>query len=749
MVLNNKRILTVSILITALIVLLSCGIAYAGPVVQVSSTRSAMAEDWVKSFETAEKLKSVFTLDDNHVWAVGEQGIILFYDGNLWSRQTSGTTRFLSGVWASDPDNVWAVGQDHIVLHYNGNFWATQYINDDDPGDFHSVSGVDAENIWAVGDYSAIFNCNGSSWSEVDHTLAGTLNGVSAYSTDYVWAAGSNEEAGCFDGNAWTADMFDDGNLSFVSTLRGIQVLGKNNVVTWTENAGPYLYDGTKWRQPSYMPDTRWIDACSPDPDNVYFSTDDGVYHYNGSHFNPIGSPVEFDRIAVSPSGKLWCIDRPGTTIYTLGTVPDEPDDNPDDISDYPIPRPSKTWYFAEGSTNGGFETWIQVQNPGDGPANVSVTYMTGGGPVAGPAAVVPPESRATFNVAETVPETWDVSTMVTSDIEVIAERTMFWLGRAGGHNTIGITKPYEGWGAAEGSTNGGFETWLLIQNPNSHPVTAEIYYVTPEGPWEGPKVPMQPNSRASVNVADYIPDEWDVSTLVFCDYPIVVERSTYWAGRSGGHNSITSAVISKNWYLTEGCTRGGFETWVLVLNPLDHAVEITLDFLTEDGLIQGPEVVLPEFTRQSFSVADYVPNNWNVSTIVGASDTIMAERSIYWAGRTGGNSSIGNVMASKNWHLAEGSTNGGFETWVLVMNPWDEPVEVELSYLTCEGKKNGPKVTLDPLSRFSFHLADGMPNTWEVSATISAEKEVMVEKSIYWGNRADGGSSLGIPRLE
>jgi hypothetical protein len=35
----------------------------------------------------------------------------------------------------------------------------------------------------------------------------------------------------------------------------------------------------------------------------------------------------------------------------------------------------------------------------------------------------------------------------------------------------------------AEGSTQSGFETWILIQNPNDSPANVNMTYLTPTGP--------------------------------------------------------------------------------------------------------------------------------------------------------------------------------------------------------------------------------------------------------------------------
>jgi len=99
---------------------------------------------------------------------------------------------------------------------------------------------------------------------------------------------------------------------------------------------------------------------------------------------------------------------------------------------------PDTNWCLAEGSTGPGFETWVLVQNPNDTEAKVTLTYMLGDTEKNGPTVTLPAHSRQTFNVSDTVGQVWDVSTMVTSDKPVIAERAMYGSGRAWGTESIG-----------------------------------------------------------------------------------------------------------------------------------------------------------------------------------------------------------------------------------------------------------------------------------------------------------------------
>jgi hypothetical protein len=84
---------------------------------------------------------------------------------------------------------------------------------------------------------------------------------------------------------------------------------------------------------------------------------------------------------------------------------------------------PSKAWYLPEGSSAWGFSTWTLVQNPNATDATVKLTYMTESGPASFDKAV-PANLRATFSMAADIGAK-DASTQVSSNIPVIAERSM------------------------------------------------------------------------------------------------------------------------------------------------------------------------------------------------------------------------------------------------------------------------------------------------------------------------------------
>ena len=109
----------------------------------------------------------------------------------------------------------------------------------------------------------------------------------------------------------------------------------------------------------------------------------------------------------------------------------------------------ARTWFLAEGCTGiseeGYFETWVLVQNPGGTAAEVTLTYMTPSGAIEGPTLTLDPNTRQSVNVADTLDNVWSVSTRVTSDQPVIAERSMYWntpeVYRQAAHDSIGVSQ--------------------------------------------------------------------------------------------------------------------------------------------------------------------------------------------------------------------------------------------------------------------------------------------------------------------
>jgi hypothetical protein len=137
------------------------------------------AGEWtLLDYQAPDELLGVWGSAEDDVFAVGESGTIVHFDGHDWSGMESGTTAILSGVWGSSSTDVYAVGYtgsgpDSVVLRYDGIEWS-----DMETGlgaRLNAIWGSSATDIYAVGGYrigyrdfeGAVFHFDGEAWTEV------------------------------------------------------------------------------------------------------------------------------------------------------------------------------------------------------------------------------------------------------------------------------------------------------------------------------------------------------------------------------------------------------------------------------------------------------------------------------------------------------------------------------------------------------------------------------------------------------
>jgi hypothetical protein len=108
------------------------------------------------------------------------------------------------------------------------------------------------------------------------------------------------------------------------------------------------------------------------------------------------------------------------------------------------ISSPAREWYFAEGYTGPGFDQWLCIQNPGNGQAEVEITYWTQeAGALPARRITVPAETRKTILVDTDAGAGHQLSTRVRviSGDGVVVESPMYFIFNGtwdGGHAVEG-----------------------------------------------------------------------------------------------------------------------------------------------------------------------------------------------------------------------------------------------------------------------------------------------------------------------
>ena len=148
---------------------------------------------------------------------------------------------------------------------------------------------------------------------------------------------------------------------------------------------------------------------------------------------------------------------------------------------------PKTTWYFGEGFQSpvmppGGFDTFILLANSNPTKATVTLTFLRQGASPVSTIKEVGPTSRANFWAAELPSQLagQSFSTVVTSDLPIIAERAMYFGTPLfnGGHESAGVSAPATNWFHPEGRTGPFFDTYILIRNPGTAPAHVTVRFL-------------------------------------------------------------------------------------------------------------------------------------------------------------------------------------------------------------------------------------------------------------------------------
>ena len=217
----------------------------------------------------------------------------------------------------------------------------------------------------------------------------------------------------------------------------------------------------------------------------------------------------------------------------------------------------ASSFYFAEGTTRDGFESWITLQNPHDYPITVEATYQLGpgqGGPVEN-SYEVGAGSRRTVFAADETGYGKDFSAALHSSETFLAERPVYFayshagLSAQGGHCVIGADAPAGEWFFAEGYTGDSFQQWLCLQDPSPEDAVAEVIYYTQEaGELPARQAAVPARTRVTLTVNEHAGAGYQLSTRVrvVSGPDIVAERPMYFSygpGWDGGHDVVGFAA--------------------------------------------------------------------------------------------------------------------------------------------------------------------------------------------------------------
>lgn len=253
---------------------------------------------WRNPLPQGDALLSVWGAAPDNLWAVGDRGRVLRFDGAQWHRADPGPRDYLAGVWGSGPGDVFVTGYNGQVLHFDGSAWWKQPTGV--TNDFNGIWGSGPKDVFTVGDRGVILHYDGTCWRPQATGTEDLFFGVSGTGPRDVWAVGGRGNVAHYDGAAWrTVDVSAVApDAHFVS----VWAAGAGEVyVAGTGGTVLHLHKGT-WTREDAGTDAllRW--AWGTGPRDVWVAGDGAtVRRFDGAAWRPVDVGVDVPP----PSGPM------------------------------------------------------------------------------------------------------------------------------------------------------------------------------------------------------------------------------------------------------------------------------------------------------------------------------------------------------------------------------------------------------------------------------------------------------------
>ncbi|QTA83005.1 CalX-like domain-containing protein [Desulfonema limicola] len=236
-------------------------------------------------------LRDIWGSSGSDVFAVGDRGLIMHFDGIEWKQMASSTEKNLEGIWGSSGSDVFAAGSNGTILHYNGISW--RQMDARTQNDLTKIWGSSGANVFVSGDKGTILHYDGTGWVPMITNNNKNIYNLWGISDADVFAVGGNGAILHYNGSQWFP--MDSGTAMNIFSIwgttgsdilaAGINTLLHYNGRNWIKASDRLLHFRCMWGSSG---SGIYIGGTDPDNNDTGF-----IYQYNN---------LELSKININPA---------------------------------------------------------------------------------------------------------------------------------------------------------------------------------------------------------------------------------------------------------------------------------------------------------------------------------------------------------------------------------------------------------------------------------------------------------------
>jgi len=239
-------------------------------------------------------LTSLWAASATSMWAVGDKGIVLHFDGSSWRPVTNPATDNLRAAWGRSDADFWIVGEHNIIQHWQGGQFTTPPPPPAPPAGMERAF----TSVWTDPTSPVIW-------------MAAQLEPIGTGSTAQL-------EIERWDGHAWAVFQLAP-DLRFeigaeVQIARVSMIRGAGGADVWAVGSHVWRWDGTSWAllsNPSDFPVHGILGAVAGAPGEIWVADGGGLYRGDGTSWNKVFAPPDDQQLVLMRGDHLsniWMI---------------------------------------------------------------------------------------------------------------------------------------------------------------------------------------------------------------------------------------------------------------------------------------------------------------------------------------------------------------------------------------------------------------------------------------------------------
>ena len=280
-------------------------------------------------------LHSIFMVNANEGWAVGDQGEVFHYFGGAWTPFSSPVSTRLWSVFMVSPTEGWATGDDGMIVHYSSGTWSGPVAPGTTTSSLFSVFMISSTEGWAVGGNpgqidATIVHYSGGTWTALPINLI-PLSPVNRFSLNAVflttaadgWAVGTAGVITHFDGVNWgtltSPSLNNFTSVNFGPPLSGPWDPNNGWIVGNASEGEPTIFhwNGFMWTKGIAIGTTNNLNS-------VFMVSTQDVWTVGGGQNSTAtctATPIALCPVILHFTGGAWNTVTPPPGSYTLKSV--------------------------------------------------------------------------------------------------------------------------------------------------------------------------------------------------------------------------------------------------------------------------------------------------------------------------------------------------------------------------------------------------------------------------------------------